>query len=67
MFVAYHLNVCVPVTPLAEAVKLAVSPLQIVVPAAVIVVAVALGVTVTVTVLRAPVAFSQWLVPLTET
>ena len=58
VFVAYHLNTGL-VTPLAVADKLAVSPLQILVPAAVIVVAIALEFTVTVTALRSLVAFSQ--------
>ena len=55
---AYQLNTGL-VTPLAVAVSVAVKPLQMLVPGAVIVAAEAREFTVTVTDLRAPVAFSQ--------
>ena len=66
VLLAYQLNTGL-VTPLAVAVKVAVKPLQILVPGAVIVATTAREFTVTVTALRVLVAFSQWLVPLTET
>ena len=66
VLLAYQLNTGL-VTPLAVAVSVAVKPLQMLVPVAVIVATTAREFTVTVTALRAPVAFSQWLVPLTET